>query len=390
MDFDTLTDRNAAYASKWLRMEVGSGCSAEDGLPMWVADMDFRSPDCAHRAAEDVIANSAYGYFHRMPAFHDAIGWWMRERHGWEIEPDWILTTHGLGNAIGILLQTLSEPGEGIITFNPVYHEFANKIGKNKRRVVESPLVVEDGVYHMDLDALEASLSGDEKIVLFCSPHNPAGRIWNVAEQRALAAFCEKHDLWLVSDEIHQDLVFPGHTHVPMAVAAPEVADRLIVLTAASKTFNIAGLRTGNIIVPDPALRKRIASAVAALDIQPNVFGVAVSTAVYSPDGAAWVDALVEYIAENHRVFSEGVGSIPGVSVMPQASTFLSWVDFSGTGMDRDEIHRRVTQDARLGPSPGPAFGAGGELCKRFNIGTQRARIDTAVERLRAAFADLQ
>jgi cystathionine beta-lyase len=389
MDFDTLTDRRAACANKWLLMEQFTGVTDADGLPMWVADMDFNSPDCAHRAAEDLVANSAYGYFDRTAAYHAAVAEWMQTRHGWTIDPDWILTAHGLGNGIAVLIQAFTDPGDGIVIFTPVYLEFATKIRKNRREVVESPLVIRDGIYHLDLDALDARMTGREKLMIISSPHNPAGRLWTVEEQKALAAFAVRHDLILVSDEIHQDLVFPGNTHVPMAVAAPEVADRLIMVSAASKTFNIAGLRVGYLIAPDTDLRATIANALAALDIKPNAFGVALTTAVYSDEGAAWVDALCPYLAANWQVFRDGMATIPGVVPMPMASTYLSWIDFAGTGLDMDEVKRRVTQVARVGPSFGAAFGTGGETFLRFNIGTQRLRVETAVTRLQEAFADL-
>nr|MCU0856644.1 aminotransferase class I/II-fold pyridoxal phosphate-dependent enzyme [Paracoccaceae bacterium] len=210
------------------------------------------------------------------------------------------------------------------------------------------------------------------------------------AELRGVADFARRHDLILVSDEIHHDLVFPGHRHIPMTLAAPDIADRLVMMTATTKTFNIAGSHIGNVIVPDPALRAAFAGRMAALGISPNSFGLFMATAAYSPEGAAWVDALVAYLDGNRRVFDAGVNAIPGLRSMALEATYLSWVDFSGTGMAPGEFTRRVEKDARIAANHGPTFGTGGESFLRFNIATPRARVEEAVARLQAAFADLQ
>jgi cystathionine beta-lyase len=255
--------------------------------------------------------------------------------------------------------------------------------------VVESPLIELDGRYRMDLDALATRLDGSERIAVLCSPHNPGGTLWTRDEQRALGDFCAAHDLILVADEIHHDLVIPGRTHVPTAVALGDALERLVVLTSSSKTFNIAGALIGNAIIPDATLRARFAKVHKAAGTGLNVFSVRITTAAYR-DGDAWLDALLPYLAENARVFEAGVGAIPGVRAMPIRSTYLTWVDFAGVGMDEAEFGARVREGARIAPSPGVQFGTGGESWLRFNVGTQRARVHEAVSRLQDAFADLQ
>lgn len=388
-DFDEIIDRRGTHSMKWDMMEPLLGVAPDDGLAMWVADMDFRPPRAVTDALAAELAQGVFGYFGDDRAHRAAITGWMARRHSWEVDPATILTTHGLVAAVGFALQAFSAPGEGVILFTPVYHAFARVIRANGRRIVESPLALEDGRYEMDLDALAAALTGDERILIFCSPHNPGGRVWDVEEQRALAAFCAAHDLVLVSDEIHHDLVLPGHAHMPMTVAAPEAQDRLVMLTATTKTFNIAGALTGNAIVPDAALRERLGRALAAAGGSPNRFGVVMATAAYQ-GGDAWVDALCGYLAGNAAVFDEGVAAIPGLRSMPLQATYLAWVDFAGTGMTAPEVAERVHKVARIAPSPGPAFGTGGESWLRFNLGTPRARVQEAVARLQAAFADLQ
>lgn len=388
-DFDEPIDRRQTHSMKWDMMEPLFGVAPEDGISMWVADMDFRPPPAVTAALAREIAGGVPGYYGDDRAYRAAVQGWMARRHGWEVDPAAILTTHGLVAAVGMCLQAYTKPGDGIVLFTPVYHAFARVIAANDRRVVESRLVESGGRYHMDLDALAAALTGRERMVVFCSPHNPGGRIWSAAEQRALAEFCVTHDLTLVSDEIHHDLLMPGETHVPMAVAAPEVADRLVMLTATTKTFNIAGGLTGNAIVADEGLRAKLAARIAAAGGSPNRFGAIMATAAYA-EGDAWLDALRDYLAGNAQAFDAGMAEIPGLRSMRLESTYLSWVDFRGLGMEQAEILRRLRDDARIAASPGPQFGGGGEGWMRFNIAMPRARILEAVGRLQAAFGDLQ
>lgn len=386
-DFDEPIDRRQTHSMKWDMMEPLFGVSPGDGIPMWVADMDFRPPPAVMAALAREVEAGVPGYFGDDRAYRAAVQGWMARRHGWEVDPAAILTTHGLVSAVGLALQAYTAPGDGIILFTPVYHAFAKVIVANGRKVVESRLVERDGRHHMDLDALAAALTGRERMVVFCSPHNPGGRIWSVAEQRALAAFCVAHGLTLVSDEIHHDLLMPGEAHVPMALAAPEIADRLVTLTATTKTFNIAGALTGNAIVPDAGLRAKLAGRIAAAGGSPNRFGAIMATAAYA-GGDAWLDALRAYLAGNARVFDAGVEAIPGVRSMRLESTYLAWVDFRGTGMGQAEIERRLRDGARIAASPGPQFGGGGQGWMRFNIAMPRARIREAAARLQAAFGD--
>ncbi len=388
-DFDELIDRHGTHSMKWDMMEPLYGVPTDEGLAMWVADMDFRAPPQVNAALAEAVAHGVHGYFGDDRAYKAAITGWMAERHGWEVDPAAIATTHGLVAATALCVQAFSAPGDGVILFTPVYHAFSRVIRANGRRIVESPLVRADGRYAMDLEALAASLDGSERMVILCSPHNPGGRVWSVEELRALAAFCAEHDLVLVSDEIHHDLVLPGNRHTVMPLAAPEIMDRLVMLTAATKTFNIAGGLTGNVIIADTDLRKRFAAAHAAAGSSPNRLGVLMVTAAYA-HGGPWVDALVAYLAENAAVFDAGVEAIPGLASMPLEATYLAWVDFAGTGMAPDEFTARVEKEARISVSHGPTFGTGGESFLRFNLATPRARVHEAVARLRAAFGDLQ
>ena len=389
--FDELIDRRGTLSAKWDKMQDLFGVDPEDGLSMWVADMDFRAPPCVLDAVTAMNTHGVYGYMGDYTPYTDAIAWWMRTRHGWEIEPDWIFTAAGLCNAIAIALDTYTKPGDRIVLFSPVYHAFAKVIRNAGREVVEMPLAIEDGRYVMDLEHYETLMTGGETMAILCSPHNPAGRVWRQAELTALADFVARHDLLLISDEIHQDLVFPGGPkHLPMAKAAPEILDRLIMMNAPSKTFNTAGLHTGNVIIPDDALRAKFAARMTALNMATNSVGVVMTTAAYSPEGAEWVDGLMAYLDRNRQILADGLNAVPGLSVMPMEATYLAWVDFSGTGMEPEEFTARVQRDARIAANHGPSFGAGGAPYLRFNFGTQRSRVEAAVARVAEAFGDLQ
>jgi cystathionine beta-lyase len=388
-DFDEPIDRRNTNALKWDMMEAHCGVAPDDGIAMWVADMDFRPPPAVGAALEAAVRHGVYGYFGDDRAYKAAITGWMARRHGWEVDPGAVFTTHGVVAGFALCLQAFTEPGDAVILFSPVYHAFYRVLQANHRQIVESPLVQQDGRYAMDLDALAASLTGREKLLVLCSPHNPAGRVWSRDELRALADFCVAHDLLLVADEIHHDLVLPGNRHLPMPVAAPEILDRLVMLTASTKTFNLAGALTGNVTIPDMGLRRRYHAAHVAAGVGANRFGVLVATAAYS-EGDAWVDALCRYLAGNARLFDAGVNAIPGLRSMPMQATYLAWVDFAGTGMPAEEFTARVERLARIAPSRGVTFGKGGETFLRFNIGTPRARVEEAVTRLQEAFADLQ
>lgn len=389
-NFDLRIERRGSNCAKWDRMEATYGVPASDGIAMWVADMDFRPPACVQGAVEAMAAHGVYGYFGSEQASSDAIRWWMKNRHGWEVEPQAIFTTHGLVNGTALCVDAYTKPGDGILVMTPVYHAFARIIRAAGRRVVECPLANEDGRYVLDIPGWDALMTGSERMLILCSPHNPGGRVWTAGELREIAQFCQRHDLILVSDEIHHDLVMPGHRHLAMAVAAPEIQDRLVMMTATTKTFNIAGCHAGNVIVPDEALRGRFRARMDAMGISPNSFGMVMATAAYSPEGAAWVDALVSYIDGNRRLFDAGVGSIPGVRSMALESTYLGWVDFSGTGMAPAEFTARVEKQARIAANHGASFGTGGSSFLRFNLATPRSVVVEAVERLKGAFADVQ
>ena len=388
-NFDEMIDRRGTHSAKWDAMEAIYGVSPEDGLSMWVADMDFHPPQAVSDALQGVVDHGVFGYYSGDTSYKAAICDWMKRRHNWHIQPEWISTTHGLVAAVALALQAFTKKDDGVILFTPVYHAFAKMIKNNERRIVESKLLQVNGRYEMDLNALEAALDGSEKMLILCSPHNPGGRVWSVEELSAVADFCVEHDLILVSDEIHHDLVFAPNKHTMMALAAPKIGSRLITLVAASKTFNLAGGMTGAVVISDETLRTKFAKAHQAAGASPNLFGMFMTEAAYN-NGEEWLDELLNYLAENRRIFDEGINAIPGLHSMALESTYLAWVDFSGTGMEMPEIIDRVQSKAKIAANYGETFGKGGENFLRFNLGCSRKMVEDAINRLQLAFTDLQ
>ena len=389
MSFDTPIERRGTHCIKWDGMEQIYGVPADTGISMWVADMDFATAPVVTNAVKAMVDHGVYGYFGDESKYRAAIQWWMKERHGWDLDPAHIFTTHGLVNGTAMCVDAFTKPGEGVVLFTPVYHAFAKVINASDRKVVECVMIPENGRYRMDFDAYDAQMTGNEKMIILCSPHNPGGCVWTREELEQVAAFAKRHDLVLVSDEIHHDLVMPGHKHTAMTLI-DGIEDRLVMMTATTKTFNIAGSHSGNVIIADPDLRAKFAARMAALGVSPNSFGLFMATAAYSPKGAAWVDELVAYLDGNRRLFDDAINAIPGLQSMPLQATYLAWVDFDGTGMTREEFTKRVEQGAGIAANHGPSFGTGGDSYLRFNIATPRARVQEACTRLAEAFKDLQ
>ena len=390
MDFDEVIDRRGTHSSKWDTMEELYGVSPDNGLSMWVADMDFRAPKIIQEKLRGINSHGIYGYYGDHKEYNNSIKWWMKNRHNWEIDTSWIFTTHGLVNGTGLCIDAFTKPGDGIILFTPVYYQFSNLVEAARRKVVECPLKLIDNQYHFDFVAYERNLSGDEKMVILCSPHNPGGRVWTKNELREVAKFAKKHGLVLVSDEIHHDLVYPNKSHTVMPIADPSVCDRLVMMTATTKTFNIAGAHSGNVIISNPNLRQKFSQRITALGISPNSFGLFMATAAYSPEGAQWLDELMHYIDGNRVIFDREINKIPGLSSMPLEGTYLAWVDFSGTGMEEKEFIYRVQEKAKIAVNHGSTFGTGGEKFLRFNLATPRTLVVEATKRLKDTFSDLQ
>ncbi len=389
-DFDRVIERRGTHASKWDNMARLSGISASDAIPMWVADMDFAAPPGVSEALLVEVRRGVHGYYADTGSWAAALAAWMHRRHDLRIDPAWVSPTPGVVSGLGLILQAVSAPGDQVVVFPPAYHAFRRIILANERRILDAPLLKSNGRYRMALDLLRQQLTPQTKVVFFCSPHNPGGTVWTLEEIRALAAFCAEHDLILVSDEIHCDLVFPGDRHTPTLIAAPQIADRLITCVAATKTFNLAGAHVGACITSNAELKRRLDARIMASGLGSyNRFGMLVTEAAWRT-GEAWLDALLRYLRASRDLFDQRIeAAVPGARSMRLQATYLAWVDFSGTGLAAEEVAARVKERARIFASPGPQFGPGGEGWLRFNFATPRSVLEEALDRLQAAFADI-
>jgi cysteine-S-conjugate beta-lyase len=390
-DFDRVIDRRGTHASKWDMMTKLSGISAADGIPMWVADMDFAAPPGVTEALSADVNRAVHGYYADTGSWAAAASEWLARRHGLKIDPAWVSQTPGVVSGLGLILQAVTEPGDEVVVFPPAYHAFRRIIVANDRRIHDAQLVLRQGRYQMDLDALGASLTPRTKIVFFCSPHNPGGNVWSVEEIRALATFCAERNLILVSDEIHCDLVLNGARHTPTLSAAPEIADRLITCVAATKTFNLAGAHVGACVTSNPDFKKRIDARIMASGLGSyNAFGMIATEAAWRT-GETWLDELLPYLAGNRDLLDQRIeAAAPGARSMRLDATYLGWVNFSGTGLKSHDVAERVSGKARIFASPGPQFGPGGETWLRFNFATPRPILVQALDRLDEAFSDLR
>ena len=390
-DFDRVIERRGTHASKWDNIARLSGIGAPDAIPMWVADMDFAAPPGVTSALTAEIQRAVHGYYADTGSWAAALADWMARRHGVRIDPSWVSPTPGIVSGLGLILQAVSVPGDEVVVFPPAYHAFRRIIVANERRILDVQLVEAAGRYAMDLDALRRKLTPRTKVVFLCSPHNPGGTVWSAAELRALALLCAEHELFLVSDEIHCDLIFDGAKHTPTLAAAPEIADRLITCVAATKTFNLAGAHVGACITSNAALKRRLDARIAASGLGSyNRFGMIATEAAWRT-GEMWLDALLPYLTKNRDLFDARIqAAAPGARSMHLDATYLAWVDFSGTNLAPEEIASRVANRARIFVSPGEQFGPGGGTWLRFNFATPRPILEEALVRLEDAFGDLR
>jgi cystathionine beta-lyase len=390
-DFDRVIERRGTHASKWDNMARLSGITAADAIPMWVADMDFAAPPGVSEALLAETRRGVHGYYADTGSWAAALVAWLSRRQHFTVDPAWVSPTPGIVAGLGLILQALSAQGDEVVVFPPAYHAFRRIILANERRILDAPLIERNGRYAMALDSLRSSLTPRTKIVFFCSPHNPGGTVWTVEEIRALADFCAEHELIVVSDEIHGDLVFAGAKHTPTMLAAPHIADRLITCVAATKTFNLAGAHAGACIISNAELKRRLDARIMASGLGSyNSFGMLATEAAWRT-GDQWLDALLRYLTESRDLFDRRIeAAVPGARSMRLAATYLAWVDFAGTGLPPDEIAARVKGRARIFASPGPQFGPGGETWLRFNFATPRSVLEEALGRLEEAFGDLR
>jgi cystathionine beta-lyase len=373
-DFDRLVDRTATGSEKWDRY-AGRGI-----IPLWVADMDFRSPPPVIAALHERVEHGVFGYTHPPESLVEAVMEHLKRDFDWQIRPDWLVWLPGLVCGLNVLCRAAGGEGDEIITFTPVYPPFMSAPELSRRRTVKVPLRQIRGRWVADLEGLERAITPRTKLLLLCSPHNPVGRVWSREELIQFAAVAERHDLIIGSDDIHAGLILDeGVRHIPVATLSPETARRTITLMAPSKTYNIPGLGCSFAVIGDPQLRKDFIRAAGRIVPHVNLLGYTAAEAAFR-HGEAWRQALLEYLRGNRDLVEREIGTVPGLKITHVEATYLAWIDTRDTGIADPS---RFFEDAGVGLSDGADFDAPGFV--RLNFGCSRALLATALQRISAA-----
>lgn len=367
-DFDKTIDRRATNSYKW--------DSAPEGvLPMWVADMDFRTAPAIIDALQKRVAHGIFGYTRVPDAYYDAVTSWFSRRHGWDIDREWIIYTSGVVPAVSAVIKALTVPGDKVIVQTPVYNCFFSSIRNNGCEIVSNPLRRTTDTYEMDFDALERCAADPRaKVMLLCNPHNPAGRVWTPDELTRLGNICLRNGVTVVADEIHCELVYQGFKYTPFASLSDAFLHRSVTCVSPSKAFNIAGLQIANIVAFDNDLRSRIDKAININEVcDVNPFGVAATIAAYN-EGEEWLNQLVDYLHGNYEAMAEFCRrELPEFPITRLEGTYLVWMDCSSLGMSSDALEHALLDDARLWLNAGTMYGAEGEGYMRWNIACPRS-----------------
>ena len=388
-NFDEIIDRRGTDCLKY---DFGMKRKGRDDLlPMWVADMDFRLPDKILAELHKRIDHGIFGYTDPLDDYYDALNHWYSTRYGFTVEPDWVTLGACLVYAIHISMRAFTEPGDAVMVMQPVYYPFSEAIRQNGRKLVNCQLRYEDGRYSIDFEVMEKKLKEEKvKALILCSPHNPVGRVWTKEELTRVAQLCYENGTLLLVDEIHSDFIFPGRRFVSCMCLDEKYRKNLVFFSSPGKTFNIAGLQSATIVIPDEELRAKYRKANREAGYsQANLIGQAALIACYNL-GADWVDELVEYIYGNVRYAKAFIAeNLPKAKVVDPDGTYLLWVDFSGYGISSEELEHRILDKAKLWLDAGGIFGPETALFERFNLATPRAVVEEAMGRLKAAFEDL-
>lgn len=385
-DFDTPIDRTHTWSIKHdFKKENGK---ADDILPLWVADMDFRSPDSVVEALKKAVDHGIFGYSRADESYFDAVAAWYQKRHHLTLQPEWMTCTPGIVFALSIAVRAFTQEGDAVLIQPPVYHPFSRAILRNKRTLVENPLVLKDGHYEMDLEDLEQKVLDEHvKLMILCNPHNPVGRVWTREELTALADICLRYHVYVISDEIHGDFVWQGHEQTPYASISEEACLHSMMCTAPSKTFNLAGMATSNLFIPDPEMRRKFRSEL--LDVgqeNMNRLGLFACRAAYE-GGGEWLDQLIGYLAGNLALVRDFCKNrVPQIQLVEPEGTYLAWLDCRELGMTDDELMAFFSDEAKVWLDPGTHSGEQGSGFMRFNLGSSRSVIAQALDRIEAAW----
>lgn len=382
--FDQVHDRIDTASVKW--DYVDDIFNGKDLLPMWVADMDFKAPTKVIEALSQTASTGIYGYTGIPNTVTSAITGWLHKRHGWAITQDSIIFTTGVVPAISSIISILTNPGDKILLQSPVYYPFFDMVHKNNRQLINCPLMKQNGKMEMDFDRLEDCFKEGVKLYLLCNPHNPGGRVWTVQELTKLAELCVKYNVYIISDEIHSDLVYTPNKHIPIASLSNEISQLVVTCISPSKTFNLAGLQGAALIIENASLREKIQSYQETQGFFTlNTFAIVGMEAAYRY-GEEWLQHLLEYLHDNISfAISFLQEHLPALELIRPESTYLLWISYNKLGLSSKEINRLLIEKGKLALEPGEKFGPGGEGYLRMNIACPRSTLEEGLNRLRNA-----
>lgn len=384
-DFDKIINR---YGTNSVKYDLAKDYGKPEGtLPLWVADMDFQAPPCVVEALLKRTHHGIYGYTVLKPDYYKAVNTWFASRYNWDICDDWLISTSGVVSAINIAVRALTRLNDAIIIQQPVYSPFKDAILNNGRKLVVNQLIYENGKYTIDFtDFEERIIRENVKMFILCSPHNPVGRVWTQEELISLGDICKKHNVLVVSDEIHADFIYPSNKHHIFANVKPDFADYSIICTAPTKTFNLAGLQASNIFIPNTDIRKQFRDELKYNGYgHANVMGIVACQAAYS-SGGEWLDALLEYLEGNLAFLHEFLEKhIPQIRLVKPEGTYLAWLDCNALGLNDDSLENLLVNRAGIWLNKGTIFGEGGSGFQRLNFACPRSILEEALIRLEKA-----
>lgn len=379
--FDVLYERMGTGSIRWDRAKAKFGTDKEL-LPLWIADTDFRAPEEVVEALRRRADHGIFGYTFAMPEYLESVARWYRRRHGLEARAEWIAPTYGVVTALYFTIRELTRPGDKVMIMTPAYEPFFAIISNLDRQIAELELSYHDNTYTIDFDAMERMFQEGVKLLLFCNPHNPVGRVWKREELEQVARLCAKYGVYLASDEIHGDVALFGNRYISMA-SFEQVRELVAVYTSAGKGFSMTGLHTSNMIIPDPKLRDRIAETLrGAWIMSPNLFGLEATRVAYE-QCEYWLDEEIAYLEGNSRFVTDFLAKeLPEVTAAEHEATYLMWLDFHRLGLSDEELVRRMTEVCRLGLGVGSHYGAQFGQFLRLNIGCPRQLLEKAMKAL--------
>lgn len=384
-NFDEVVNRHNTNSYKWDSLDM------EQVIPLWVADMDFKTAPCIIEALKKRVEHGIFGYTRVPDRYYEATIDWFKRRHNWEFNASDIIYTSGVVPAISAIIKALTSPGDKVIIQTPVYNCFFSSIRNNDCIASENELIYSDGEYSIDFDDLEKKAADPKaKVFLLCNPHNPSGRVWNYNELSRIYDICKRHDVIVVSDEIHCELVYPPFVYIPFCSLGEEVAENSVACVSPSKSFNIAGLQIANIICKNEEMRKKIDKAININEVcDVNPFGVLATIAAYT-EGEAWLTELIDYLQKNYEFLVTFFNNeLPAYSVTRLEGTYLVWVDFRGLGISSGELEEKLIREGGVWLNPGSMYGEAGEGFMRINIACPKARLEEGLKRLKKVLIEM-